>query len=233
MNRILRYLYIKDWRSYIAEFLGTFVFVFISCGVVLSDIFYGDVGKLAIALTSGFSYSALVFGTVHLSRGFLNPAVTIALWLAQKLEGTKAVFYILVQLLASLVAAASLFYLFGQNSLNVGLGGPILGINVSAQVAVLIEAVGTAILTFMVFATMVDRGGPVSFGPLVLGLSVTALTVFALPITGAAFNPARAIGPALLSNNLDSLAIYLVGPAAGALFGIIYEFLFLKKFKKS
>ncbi len=90
-----RFLYLRDWRAYIAEFLGTFIFVVISSWVVLADIYFGDIGKVGVALTIGFAYGALIFVTSHLSGGFLNPAVTVALWLAQKLSGRKTIFFIL------------------------------------------------------------------------------------------------------------------------------------------
>jgi len=216
-----------------AEFLGTFAFVLISSGVVLADIFYGEIGRLGIGLSIGFSYGALVFITAHLSGGYLNPAITLSLWLAQKLPGLRSCVFILLQIFASFLAAIVLFYIFGQNSLQLSLGGPILGVNVNAQIGVAVEAILTSILIFAVFGTMIDRGGPVSFGPLVLGFILTATTILALPISGAAMNPARAIGPLVLSRNFESLVIWIVGPAAGSLFGLVYDLLFIKKFKKS
>lgn len=232
VNRFVKILYIKDWRAYIAEFLGTLAFVLISCGVVLSDIFFGDIGRVGIGLTIGFSYAALVFITAHLSGGYLNPVITLALWFSQKLTGVKAIFFILIQLLASLAAAGILLFIFGQGALELGLGGPILDVDTGLQKAVVLEAIMTAILVLATFGTMIDRGGPVSFGPLVLGLITTGATIFALPISGAAFNPARALGPAIISQTFDNLIVWVIGPSAGALFGFVYEFLFLRKTKK-
>ena len=221
-----------SWRAYLAEFLGTFILVLVSSWVVLARFLYPDINNLEIALAIGFSYAALIFATIHLSGGFLNPALTLALWLSQKLSGTKTVFFIIFQILASFAAGGVLLLIFGANALQFGLGGPALGVNVSLQTAVLAEALMTAILVFVTFATMVDRGGPVSFGPLVLGLILVGETIVALPISGAAFNPARAIGPAVLAKSVDSLAVWIIGPLLGSLFGIVYAFLFLKKGKK-
>ena len=221
-----------SWRAYLAEFLGTFILVLVSSWVVLARFLYPDINNLEIALAIGFSYAALIFATIHLSGGFLNPALTLALWLSQKLSGTKTVFFIIFQILASFAAGGVLLLIFGANALQFGLGGPALGVNVSLQTAVLTEALMTAGLVFVTFATMVDRGGPVSFGPLVLGLILVGETIVALPISGAAFNPARAIGPAVLAKSVDSLAVWIIGPLLGSLFGIVYAFLFLKKGKK-
>ena len=221
-----------SWRAYLAEFLGTFILVLVSSWVVLARFLYPDINNLEIALAIGFSYAALIFATIHLSGGFLNPALTLALWLSQKLSGTKTVFFIIFQVLASFAAGGVLLLIFGANALQFGLGGPVLGINVSLQVAVLTEALMTAGLVFVTFATMVDRGGPVSFGPLVLGLILVGETIAALPISGAAFNPARAIGPAVLAKSVDSLAVWIIGPLLGSLVGVVYSLLFLKKSKR-
>lgn len=225
----IKFFYIKDWRSYIAEFLGTFAFVFIASGVVVGDLYFGNIGKIGIATTIGFAYAALVFSTVHLSGGYLNPSITLALWLTQKLSGTKTIFFILVQILASLSAAAVLLLIFGQEAKQVNLGAPILGVGTIIQAAVLVETILTAILIFAVFATMIDRAGPVSFGPLVLGLVLTAETLFAFPLTGAAFNQVRVLGPAIISATFENLAVWIIAPLAGSLFGLVYDFLFLKK----
>lgn len=222
-----------DWRSYLAEFLGTFAFVFMALSVVLMDFLYGDIGTIGIALTIGFAYAAFVFVTAHISGGFLNPAVTTSLWLVQRLSGVKTVFYILAQTLASFAAAGTTLAIFGQSALELTLGAPSMGIGVSAQTAISIEAILTAVLVYGVFGTMVDRNGPVSFGPLVLGLTAVAASIIALPISGAALNPARAIGPLVIAKSWENLAVYIIGPLAGSLFALVYELLFLRKTPKN
>lgn len=220
------------WRAYLIEFLGTFIFLLLSGWVVLAKFLYAGIGDLEIALAIGFSYAALIFATANLSGGFLNPALTLALWLSQKLSGTKTVFFIIFQILASFAAGLVLLLIFGANALQFGLGGPALGVNVSLQTAVSTEALMTAGLVFVTFATMVDKMGPVSFGPLVLGLYLVAASIVLLPISGAALNPVRAIGPAIVSESTDTLAVWIIGPLLGSLFAIIYDFVFLRKGKK-
>lgn len=220
------------WRAYLIEFLGTFIFLLLSGWVVLAKFLYAGTGELEIAITIGFAYAACVYATANLSGGFLNPAITLALWLAQKLSGTKTVFFIIAQILASFAASAALLLIFGTNGIKFGLGGPISGIGVSLQAAVLVEAILSAIIVFVTFATIVDKMGPVSFGPLVLGLILISATIVALPVSGAGFNPARVIGPAVLAQSFDNIAVWIIGPLLGSLFGIVYAFLFLKKGRK-
>lgn len=222
----------KDWRAYCAEFLGTFVFVFVASLSVLANNFYGEVGTLGIALATGLVIAAMVFATVHISGGHLNPAVTLALWLTQRISTVSAIFYILAQLLASFAAAFSLYLIFFDRAMKFSLGGPVLESGITLQTAVTLEAILTAILVFVVFATMVDKRGPVSFGPIVVGLVVIAASIAAGPMTGAALNPARALGPLVVSRHFDSLPVWIIGPFAGSLFGIVYDFVFLKKSKK-
>ena len=221
------------WRAYVAEFLGTFVFVFLTCAAVLANELTVDIGTVGIALTAGFSYAAAVFATVSISGGNLNPAVSVGLWLAGKIASSVLVFYVAAQILASILAAWLLYLIFGDSGLKFFLGAPALGNDVTLTTALIVEAVASAILIFVYFATLVDKRGPVSFGPLVLGLVITAATIFAFSISGAAFNPARAVGPALILRSYDFLVIYAVGPLIGSLFAIIYDFLFLKSFRKT
>lgn len=212
-----------------AEFLGTFVFVFVASGAVLSNIFYGDVGSLGVALATGLSLAAMIWATAAISGGHLNPAVTLAVWLTGKISVINAVFYIASQVLASFAAGGVLLYIFGDRAIRFNLGAPILGADVAVGTALLLEAILTAVLVFAVFATVVDRRGSVSFGPLVIGLVVVCGGIFAGPITGAALNPARAIGPAVITGSFTNLPIWILGPFAGSLFGLVYEFLFLRK----
>jgi len=220
------------WRAYVAEFLGTFFFVLIANWVVLAASLYGGISALEVALAVGFSYLALLFATIHTAGGFLNPAVTISLWLAKKISGSRACFFLIAQILASFLAAETLFILFGQNAVQFHFGQPAFGLGVSAQTALIAESLLTGGLIFAVFGTVVDRNGPGSFGPLVVGLYLAAATIIAGPISGAVFNPARVFGPSLLSYDSANLVVFVVASLVGSLFGPVYEFVFLQKSKK-
>lgn len=219
------------WRAYLAEFLGTYILVFISLGLVLVDVLYQNLEPVSIALSLGFVYAALLFMTVHLSGGFLNPAITVGLWFAKKLSGDKALFFLISQVLASFLAGASIRYFFGKKSLDFSLGlAPISQENL--QMAIILEVIFTTVLVFGVFSSMVDKGGPASFGPLVIGFLSVALSVFAFPISGAIFNPAKVIGPAIISANYNILIVGVIGPLSASLFGFFYDFAFIRRATK-
>lgn len=220
---------IKEWRIYVGEFLGTFTFVFLSLALLVSNLFYTELGILAIALGVGFIYSALIFSTIHIAGGYLNPAVTFSLWLVQRISSLRAILLIFAQVVASFAAAYSLLFLFGKEVLEFNFGVPVLGANVAFSQALVLETILSAIFIFALFATMVDRNGPVSFGPLVLGILLVGETIVAFGVSGAVVNPARVVGALVISKSFDSLIIYSVGPTTGALLGIVYEYLFLKK----
>lgn len=219
------------WRAYLAEFLGTFVFVLLANGAILTNNFY-EVGNLGVALATGLAIAAAVFATVHLSGAHLNPAVTLAMWLTKKVTGTVAGAYIIGQVLGGAAASGLLLLIFGQGISELGFGVLALGIGISQQMGIMVEAIFTAILILTVFATMVDRRGPISFGPLAVGLVVTAAGIVAGPLTGAILNPARVVGPALISQTWENLPVWIVGPALGSFAGILYDFLFLRKTRK-
>ena len=212
-----------------AEFLATFVFVLIASGATLTNIFFSDIGGIGVALATGLALTSMIYAVFHLSGGHLNPAVTLAVWLAQKISSRVAVFYIIAQILASLAAAGLLLWIFGPDARQFSLGGPVIGVGVSVKTAVIVEAILTATLIFAVFATMIDKRGSVNFGPLVVGLVLTVSAIFAGSISGAALNPARAFGPLVISKSYSDLAVWIIGPATGSIFGIIYDFLFLRK----
>ena len=219
--------WIADWRAYVAEFVATFIFVLVCSVVVVVNFLHGQIGYLGISLVVGSTYAALIFATNHLSGGFLNPAITFSLWLGSKLKGTQTVFFILVQLLASLAAYGSTVLLFGHDAVKINLGAPTLGIGETIAQATTLEAILTAILVFCVFAVVVDRRGPVSFGPLVLGLILSALTLIALPLTGAALNPSRVFGAYLILKSYNLLVPWVLGSLAGSFAGLLYELVFL------
>lgn len=218
-----------DWRAYLAEFLATFVFVFVVLAAFVVEGISQDLGILGLSLVTGFIYAAMVYFSVHLSGGFLNPAITLALWLVGKISSLKLIFFIIAQLLASLAAALLVGLVFAEAASQALVGISTLGIGVNLSSATLLEAILTGFLVLAVFATMVDRRGPVSFGPLALGLILTSLTAVSLPVSGGFLNISKAFGPAVIANSWETLAVWLIGPLAGSLFGLIYEFLFLKK----
>jgi aquaporin Z len=194
-------------KALLAEFIGTFFLVFIGAGVAVVT---GDL--LMIALAHGLVIVSMAYAYGSISGAHLNPAVTFAMALRGRMEWVEAASYWVTQLLGGVVAAAALMFIFGSADFGLGETVPV----VPALQATVLEALMTFVLVNAALHTTEKKGGT-AFAGLAIGLSLTAAILFAGPITGASLNPARSFGPALFTNNLDTVWIYVVGPLAGAL----------------
>ncbi len=203
-------------KALIAEFIGTFALVFIGVGAIAADsLTGGQVGLVGIALAHGLTIAVMASATGAVSGGHLNPAVTIGLWSIQKIATKDALGYIIVQCLAALCAAFLIKFAVPVNVLTeVGMGTPALGQGITAQMGLITEIVLTFFLVFVICGTAVDSRGP-KCGGLFIGLTVALDILMGGPISGAAMNPARYIGPALLGGGLQNAWIYFVGPIVG------------------
>jgi aquaporin TIP len=212
-------------KAIVAEFIGTFGFVFISVGTITADqMLSGRLGPLALVLASGIALATMMSATADISGGHLNPAITFGLFLARKIDRQTVISYIISQCLGALVAMMILQLTMPTNSLAaVGFGTPKLGVNISIIQGLAAEFVLTFLLMFVFYATMIDQRGP-KVGGLFVGLAFAACLLLAGPISGGAFNPARHFGPALISGTMDDFWIYWIGPAAGAaLAALVYN----------
>jgi MIP family channel proteins len=197
--------------AFIAEFIGTFALMFIGGGAIIN----GQASLVGVALAHGLTIAAFgsAFGAV--SGGHFNPAVTIAMLVTGRIEVPKAVGYILVQCLGAIVAAFLLTVTFPADQVAaVKLGTPLLAGNISIGGAIIAEAVTTFALVSVIMGTAVDARAP-KLGALLIGLTVTLDILCIGPLTGAAMNPARSIGPALVSGNLENFWVYWIGPILG------------------
>ncbi|MBI2172572.1 MAG: MIP family channel protein [Chloroflexi bacterium] len=221
-----------SWRAALAELIATLLFVFIGAGAVVSSGMLGatDSARLvAIALAHGLAIAIMVAATAHISGGHINPAVTVAQVVTRKMGLAKGVMYVAAQLIGAAVGAFLLALVIPDAAEGV-LGSHALGNGVTVGGGLAIEAVLTFALVFVVYATAVDSRGPGAIAPLAIGLAVLAIHLIAVPLTGASVNPARSFGPALAANQWADHWIYWVGPlVGGALAGIVYQVLFIKK----
>jgi MIP family channel proteins len=217
-------------KALVAEFIGTFAFVFISVGIITADqMLSGRLGLLPIALASGLSLAGMMSATAALSGGHLNPAITFGLLLARKIDRATALSYVFSQCLGALVAMLVLQFAMPTMSLaSIWFGTPRLGLNISAFQAIAMEFVLTFILMFIFYGTMVDQRAP-KMGGLFVGLMSSVGLLVAGPISGGAFNPARHFGPALVSGNFDDFWIYWIAPAAGAALAALLYNLILER----
>src|ERR1043165_653166 len=210
-------------KQCVAEFIGTFTLIFVGVGAI-----YQEAGLLAVAFAHGLAIAVMVSATGAISGGHLNPAVTFGLWVGGKIELTRGLAYWAAQLLGAMAAAFLLLYIFALlphhvASEIVAKGTPdLMREGISSAQGIVIEAVLTFFLVFVVYGTAVDGRAP-KIGGLALGLTVTLDILFNGPFTGGAMNPARVFGPAVASGHCTNHAVYWVGPLlGGGLAGLVY-----------
>ena len=227
-------------RAALAEFVGTFAFCFIGAGVICTNQWTGGaVGLLGIAVAHGAALAVMISALGHISGGHLNPAVTVGLLAAKKIDARRAATYIVAQL-AGAVAAGYLLKAVVPAEVwkPVNLGAPALGHGITLTQGAVFELVMTFFLVLTVFGMAVDPKG----NRVLAGLGIGTVLVFDIlvvgPVTGAAMNPARAFGPSLASgfwdrNLLSWLTVYGLSPIAGGILaGVLYSALFLEPKKR-
>lgn len=218
-------------RPLIAEFVGVFMLVFIGGGAIVVNSYRdGVVGLGGIAAAHGLALAIAVTVAMNVSGGHINPAVTVGLWSIGRIGSRKAGLYVVAQLLGAIVAAFALKWLFPTMAAQVQQYGALkLASDVTLAGAILIEAILTFFLAFAVMATVVDPDAP-KVGGFAVGLTLWMGVLAGGPLTGAALNPARAFGPALVANFWVGQIAYWVGPILGAVVAMqVYERVLLKK----
>jgi len=211
------------FRPLLAEFIGTFALIFV--GVGASKTVGND--ALAVALAHGLTIAAFVSATLHISGGQFNPAVTFGLVCGGHMSLMEAVRYWIAQLLGAIAAAFICLSLFNRDVIVNGTpqlnGNPALGFMLTPGQGILIEAILTFFLVFVVHGTAVDERGRRVAG-LAIGATITLDILFGGPLTGAAMNPARVFGPAVAANFWKDHYVYWIGPfLGGALGGLVYR----------
>ena len=207
-----------NFKAYVAEFIGTFALIFVGVGAIAADhITSGASGLVGIALAHGLTIAVMASATAAVSGGHLNPAVTIGALSVGKIDAANAVGYVVSQCLGAVVAAAAIKFCVPAAALTaVNMGTPALGDGISVPMGMVTEFVLTFFLVFVIFGTAIDRRAP-KVGALFIGLTVTLAILMGGPITGAAMNPARHLGPALMGGGLQNIWLYWVAPLAGGI----------------
>jgi MIP family channel proteins len=215
-------------RHFTAEFIGTFALVFIGGGAIMaSDLAKNPAGITQIALAHGLILALMVTATMRVS-GHLNPAVTIGFLVTRRIEPIMAGVYLLAQILGAVLAAYALRGLFpAEVAAASRLGGQSVALDVSMTQAIVLEAIATFFLVFVVFGTAVDPKAP-RVGGFAIGLTVAADILAIGPLTGASMNPARSFGPAVVSGIFEGQAVYWIGPIIGGIAAaLLYDMLFI------
>lgn len=217
-----------DPRKLLAEAIGVFTLVFAGAGSIVLAAGNANIGLVEIALAHGLAIGLMVMALGHISGGHFNPAVTAGFWVTRRLGTPEALGYVLSQLVGGIVAAILLVLLFPEGLRDAAnLGTPALGPGIDFAKGVGIEIVLTFFLVLVVFGTAVDRRGPNVVAGLAIGLVISMDILAAGPLTGAAMNPARALGPALLTGDWTSHLVWWIGPViGGVLAALTYHYVF-------
>jgi MIP family channel proteins len=219
-----------SWRHFVAEFIGTFALVFIGGATIMS----AQMGRsenllLTVAAAHGLILAVLITATMRIS-GHLNPAVTLGFLAARRIEPMMGMLYIVAQLMGAVVAAYVLDWSFPREvAVGARLGGQSLALEISFGKGIVLEAIATFFLVFVVFGTAVDPHAP-KVGGFAIGLTVTAGILAIGPLTGGSMNPARSLGPAVASGIFEAQGVYWIGPILGGVAAaLLYDSLFLRR----
>lgn len=217
--------------SYLAELIGTFFLVLAIC-VVVSVTTQPDgltpAALLAIALTHAIALAAMVYALGETSGAHLNPAVTVTMLALRKIAPPAAGVYIVMQFVGAVLAAIVCWLLLGDFGEAANFGAPgVSDITPNDAGAFLAEMIGVFILLWAIMAMAVNARSERNMAGLIIGLALGLGVLMMGPLTGAALNPARAFGPALISGEFGGagtfLLVYILAPlVGGVLAGIAY-----------
>jgi aquaporin Z len=203
-------------RLYLAELLGTFLFLTIGYTAVAN--FNATTptvpGILVVPFAFGFGLLAAIYAFGHISGGHFNPAVTLAMVADRRTTPIEAVGYIVAQVIGAIGAAAVVLLTVSQDAVAAGITKP--GPGVSDISALILE---TAFTAFFVLVILTSTKRSVAVAGIVIPLALVAIHFALAVLTGSSVNPARSIGSAVVGGDLTGLWIYIVGPIVGGLIG--------------
>ncbi|MFN2469975.1 MAG: MIP family channel protein [Gaiellaceae bacterium] len=203
-------------RSLVGEALGTFALVFAGAGAVMVEAETQALGHVGVAISFGLVIMVMVYALGHISGAHFNPAVSFAFALTRHFPWPRVGAYWAAQLTGALAAAALLRGSLG----NVADVGATLPAGSQGQ-SFLWEIVLTFFLMFMIMAVATDTRAVGEAAAIAIGATVALDAMFGGPVSGASMNPARSLGPALVSGELHALWLYLLAPLVGAAVGAL------------
>lgn len=213
-----------------AEVIGAFLLIYAGTAVAVAATLSeptagGSYDSLAVALAFGLTLAAVVAGIGHVSGAHVNPAVTVGLASTGRFPWHFVPAYVTAQLAGAVLGALATWVTFGdaaREMANLAATYPATG--VSDGRGVVVEALVTFVLVFIVVSVATDKRAAPAAAPLAVGFALTAGVLIAGPVTGGAVNPARALGPMLVAGDLSSFWLYIVGPlVGGVLAAIVYD----------
>lgn len=212
-------------QKFVAEFIGTLTLVLFGCGAAVLG---GDnVGQLGIALAFGFAIVAMAYGIGSISGCHVNPAVSLAVFIAGRMSARDMGLYWIAQFLGALVGAGILAAIAGMaNGLGQNGWGPGYNGEFSMQSALIFEVVMTALFVIVILGST-STAAPAGFAGLAIGITLAVIHIVGIQVTGVSVNPARSFGPAMLVGGqaLAQLWLFFVAPVIGAIIGgVLYRF---------
>lgn len=226
----------------VAEFLGTLWLVLGGCGsaVLAAKVLSTDptpvnmgIGFVGVALAFGLTVMTAAYAFGHLSGGHFNPAVTLGLFVAKRVEAKAVLPYIITQVIGGIVGAGILFAVAsgkdGFDAKASGFASNGFGAHSPAGYSLLacflIEVVLTAIFLFIILGSTDDRA-PQGFAPIAIGLGLTLIHLISIPVTNTSVNPARSLAAAVFQGGwaLSQVWMFWVAPIIGAVIaGALYR----------
>jgi aquaporin TIP len=212
-------------RRSVAEFVGAFALIFVGVGSTI----YGNI--VGVAFAHGLVIAVMASAVGHISGGHFNPAVTLGFLVTRRMAVSLAAAYWIAQLLGALLAALLLKWVLPGTAVEgIHDGAPSLQNGLNGGEGVVVEAVLTFFLVWVIFATAADpRGAFKQIAGLAIGLTITLDVLMGGGLTGAVMNPARSLGPEIAANHWADFWVYLIGPFSGAVIAaVVYELLYLR-----
>lgn len=209
-------------KKFSAELVGTMVLVLFGCGAAVLGPAPFD--QLAVSLAFGFAIVAMAYGIGPVSGCHVNPAVSLAAFVAGRMSGKDMVLYWAAQFIGALIGAFLLSLIAKTGTANLGQNGwgpGYLG-EYGMHAALIFEVVMTAVFVVVILGVTGDRGqGP--FAGLAIGITLAVIHIVGIQVTGVSVNPARSFGPAVLAGGpaLSQLWLFIAAPAVGAVLGAL------------
>ncbi len=219
-------------RKSVAEYLGAFAIVFAGCGAaMLTQLPESPISHFGVSIAFGLAVMVMIYSLGHISGAHFNPAVTLAFMVTRNFPKKNVVPYWSSQVLGAISASLlhkfilipALLHKYPDIVFHYGITQPI---NDMFFTAFWWELILTFLLMFIIVSVATDTRAVGELAGIAIGATVTLEALFAGPVCGASMNPARSIGPALISGELSHLAAYIVGPILGAVLGAFaYRFI--------
>ncbi|XP_052197602.1 probable aquaporin NIP-type [Diospyros lotus] len=203
-------------QKVVAEVIGTFFVIFSGCGaVVVNKLYGGKITHPGVSATWGLTVMVMVYSVGHISGGHFNPAVTICFAAFRQFPLWEVPFYIVAQLMGSIIASGTLALMFSVTH-EAFFGTVPAGSDAQSFV---IEIVISFLLMFVISGVSTENTAVGDLAGVAIGMTIMLNVLVAGPVSGASMNPARSIGPAIVKSVYKGLWVYILGPVIGTLAG--------------